>query len=196
MQNKCITHFVIIGNQTDIKFLHKNLQQAVNSGKTTISKVANTFCPQWANYPHEGYFLNLSKDNPRQITFTVHSISKPEPCLWFEICSKYQTTRCYYHSATVQSHHYTTNDLSGRYFPQRYMIVDAKGNQNPVVSHRDMFRQAARIVPISETFDTLEAFGKTLFPHLSQISIFDILVVDSRGKCVTPNPQLITQYLK
>jgi len=196
MPEACITNYVIIGNQTDIKFLHKELQRAVNASRTTISKVAKTFCPQWVNYPHEGYLLNLSKDNPRQITFTVHSLSKAEPRLWFHICSKYQTTRCYYYSATGHSRHYTTNDLSGKYFPHRYMIVDDKGNQNPVVSHSDMFRQAARIVPVSDTFDTLEAFGKTLSPYLSQISIFDILVVDDRGKCVTPNPQLISQYLK
>lgn len=195
MPNLCITNYVIIGNQTDIKFLHKNLKQTLNSSKTVLSKIARAFCPNWTNHLTMGYLADLALNNPRQISFTVHTVSKPEPGLWFEICRKYHTSKCYYYSAVAESHHYSTNDKSGKFFPHRYMIADSNGNIKAVVSHNELFRQAALIVDISDKFDTLEAFGKTVSAHLSHIYIFDILVVDTRGKCITANPLLIGQYL-
>jgi hypothetical protein len=196
MQETCITTCVIAGNRTDIKFLHKSLLKLVQSGKTTLRHVAAVYCPHWPDYKTEGNFSGLSMDNPRQITFTVETISQPEPGLWFEVCRKYRSTVCYYYSAVSGSGRYKTNDRSGKYFPQRYLVVDGKGTAKAVVSHHELYKHTASVIPLSGAFDNLEAFGKAVSAHSGHIGIYDIIVVDNRDKCLTRSQYLIGQYLR
>ncbi|WP_294501954.1 hypothetical protein [uncultured Bacteroides sp.] len=195
MEKICTTTFVIIGNQSDIKFLHGNLQKLVYSKTTRLIQVAKKLCPQWITYNTDGHFFALTLDNPRQITFKVQTSQQPEPRLWFEICRKYQTTKCYYYAQMPHSRHYKTNDVSGKYFPGRYMVVDANGKAKTVQSHRDLFDAVASIVPIQNIFSSLEQFGQAFSPHRHQVGIYDIIVVDERGKCLTPTKNMISKYI-
>ncbi len=195
MEKLCTTTFIVIGNQSEVKFFHRELQKLVYSKQTQLSAVVKKFIPQWINYDTEGYFSDLSLDSTRQISFKVHTEDNPEPKLWFEICRKYQTTKCYYFSVQSNNNFYKTNDRSGKYFPARFIVIDGKGTSKKVLSLNEMYQVTADIVPIGSTFSTLEAFGKTVARYLDRIHIFDIILVDEYGKCLTPVKNMIAQYI-
>ena len=196
MDYPCVTTYVIIGNQVDIKFLHKNLRNLFTQKQNHLRDVARTMFPHWTGYQADGYFCDLSLVNSRQITFKVITATSPDIKIWFDIFRKYQTVRCYYYAAHAHSNQYKTNDSSGKYFPARYMIVSSSGIRHSVVSHHEMYNTAARIVPVQSAFPTLEAFGQAISEHRGHISIYDIIVVDQRGKCLTPTTQMIGQYIQ
>lgn len=195
MEKQCITSYVIIGNQTDIKFLHKKLQELVLKKRTGLQYVAHTLCPHWINYSIAGHFYGLSLVNPRQITFSTLTDTEPEPKMWMEYCRRFQSTKCYFYAAQPLSNQYKTNDYSGKFFPGRYMVVTADGTSQSVISHNELFSTVATIVPVQDNYPSLETFGKAVSMYRNQFSIYDIIIVNERGKCLTPTKYMIGQYI-
>ena len=204
MENPCITHFVFIGNKIDIKLLYGKLRYLTKlktrlyrseASNTSLRCVAKFFCPEWESYTVDGMLYGLELTNERQIKLTVVSEAAPYPEVWFHLARKYQTVKVYYSATQEQSGQYRTNDAAGRYFPQRYIVVSADGNVKPFVAQNELYEEVAQAIPLAGTFTTLEAFGKAVKSRLKGIRIFDILVVDNRGKCISNNQHLISQWL-
>lgn len=194
MESCCITSYVIIGNETDIKFLHKNLQQLYQGKRTMLKYIAQAFCPH-INYEVDGYFYDLQLSSKRKISFSVKTEAAPCPDIWQRICREYLTTKLYYFAQVADTGNYRTNDSAGHYFPQRYIIADAEGSVNAVVAQRHLYDYINKTIHISEPFTTLESFAKAVKTKLAGNRIFDILVVDNRDKCISHETSLICQWL-
>lgn len=194
MEKQCITSYVIIGNRTDIKFLHKKLQEMVLKKRTGLQQVASALCPHWINYSIAGHFYRLSLVNPRRITFCTLTCTEPEPKMWMEYCRRFQSAKCYFYAAQAHSNQYKTNDCSGKFFPARYMVVAADGTSQSVVSHNELFSAVAAIVPVPDNYPGFETFAKAVSMHRNHLSVYDIIVVNERGKCLSPKQYMIGQY--
>ncbi|MFC4672685.1 hypothetical protein [Dysgonomonas termitidis] len=195
MERSCITSYIIIGNMSDIRYLHNSLLKLSQRKKTSLKHLAEMFYPEIKNYDIAGYFYDLQKNNSREIRFSVKTGAMPHPEIWFHICRKYLTAKIYYFAQEPNSGNYRTNDCAGHYFPQRYIVEDAGGNVNAVVAQQHLYEQVAGIIPVSEPYTTLEAFAKAIKAKLAGNRIFDILVVDNRGKCISHDKNLICQWL-
>jgi len=195
MENSCITRYVIVGNESEIKFLFRRLQIFVYEKRAKLRTVAKFFCPEWTNYDIEGYFYDLVLNSSRRFSFAVTTTKDSHPEIWYRICREYFTVRMYYYSELPQVGHYRTNDISGNYFPHRYKVMESDGTTHNHISQAALFATSARITGANNTFTTLESLGKVASKHLHILRVFNIIVVDERGKCLTPAKDMVGQYI-
>lgn len=204
MDKPFITSYVFVGNRSEIRLLYGKLRylsklktRLIPGEKcnTSLRCVAKLFCPEWEHFNESGYYFDLRLTNDRQINLTVNSEQLPPFNLWYKLCRKYLSVKVYYFGGQKHSGHYTTNDMVGRFFPHRYMLVDTYDNYYPLSSPWALSVAVKQFVPVTEPFTTIESYAKELKDKLNGLRIFDILVVDPRGKCITPNQNLISQWL-
>lgn len=202
MDKKCISTYIITGEQLDIVKLHGKLLKLTNSKKpilwnekhtTSLRCVAKLFFPDWVGYDISGYFYNLKIISERKIIFTVETVNTTEPQIWFKVCQKYNISSCIYFSRIPEKGRYETNDSMGIHFPQRYLVVDTEDTVKAVISANDLYQEVSRFTAKIEPFSTLAELRRTVSRYIKRIRIFDILVVDNSGLCISSPDNLLRQ---
>lgn len=199
MDKTCTTTYIITGEQLNIVRLHGRMLKLVNSKKpiiwterykTSLRCVAKLFFPDWIGFNSIGHFYDLQIVNERKIIFTVENKNYPEPELWQRICRKYGDCQCYYYARVPERGRYETNDEEGIHFPQRYLVIDSEDGQKAVIGQKDLFDTVCKYMKL-EAFTSLSAFRKAVTLKINRLRIFDILVVDNKGNCITPSENLL-----
>ena len=200
MDKICTTTYVITGEQSGIVKLHGRLLKLADSKKalirnerykTSLRCLAKLFFPDWVGFDIEGHFYDLQIISERKIVFTVETVNYPVNEVWLKICGQYTGCECLYFVRIPESGRYETNDEQGKYFPQRYLVVDSEDESKAVIGQKDLYEIVSRYIRNPEPFTSLVSLRKTVAQKIKRIRVFDIRVVDNLGNCISAQDSLI-----
>ena len=138
MPNWCFSSYVLEGSEQEIKKLNKTLDKLVSRKKPAIENgfgtnwlgcLVNALGGDWQKIHCRGTWENKNLES-NILRLTTETAWGPMNEVFNFICQKFPTIKYYFTSEEEGMGEYFTNDVEGKYFPERYHIdlCDLEGN--------------------------------------------------------------------
>lgn len=189
MPNWCYTNYVFVGEEKEIKDLHDKIKSLdemneplVESdfGKNWLGCLVSLFGGDWEKIYCRGtlYCLQM-QDNT--MTVDTETAWGPMNEVWNFICSQYKSIGYYYYAEESGNCYYATNDVSGQFFPDRYIVEQCSSGTELYVKEADLYEDISERVGTTvnskESMElAIEAFNESLEDEDDEISVHEISI--------------------
>lgn len=131
MPNWCDTTYKIVGDKKDIKTIHNALKY-IDKRKTTILKngfgrwwlgnLIHTLGGDWKNFRCRGEIIGQELESPEILTIWQNTAWCEQEGVRQFLEAKFPSVKVYWKDEEPGCGNYTTNNASGDYFPERYIL--------------------------------------------------------------------------
>ena len=154
MPNWCYTSYVCIGSERDTRDLYEKMRALSKRtasllpndfGKEWMGNVVAALGGKWQDIACRGEFSGLELDNDGVLRFSVMSawVELSEVRQFIESC--YPNLKMFYYAEESGSGYYVTNDVVGRFFPDRYILEFEDGEPMYFETLGEMLREVSEI---------------------------------------------------
>ena len=130
MPNWCITNYVITGREDEVAAVHKTLQK-MNARKSLLpndwgsmwlGNIVRLLKKNWQKVYCRGWITDFNLVAPDRIDVSVESAWHELDEVRMLVQSNSESLRIYYQSEEPGMCIFQTNDTTGTYFPERYLL--------------------------------------------------------------------------
>lgn len=162
MPNWCNTTYKFVGEANEIADLHKKLKELEDMpepivengfGKLFLGCVVNHFGGDWNKIYCRGEidYMELCGENMLQLSTTTAWGDMPK--VWDFVCQKYPSITYYYLAEEGGMCYYKNSDLTGEYFPEKYLIDDSVNGQEYANDNEELFEEMAKRLDVESIKD-------------------------------------------
>lgn len=162
MPNWCNTTYKFVGEANEIADLHKKLKELEDMpepivengfGKLFLGCVVNHFGGDWNKIYCRGEidYMELCGENMLQLSTTTAWGDMPK--VWDFVCQKYPSITYYYLAEEGGMCYYKNSDLTGEYFPEKYLIDDCVNGQEYANDNEELFEEMAKRLDVESIKD-------------------------------------------
>lgn len=162
MPNWCNTAYKFVGEANEIADLHKKLKELEDMpepivengfGKLFLGCVVNHFGGDWNKIYCRGEidYMELCGENMLQLSTTTAWGDMPK--VWDFVCQKYSSITYYYLAEEGGMCYYKNSDLTGEYFPEKYLIDDCVNGQEYANDDEGLFEEMAKRLDVESIKD-------------------------------------------
>lgn len=174
MPNWCYTDYVFEGNKKEIKELNRKAEKIKWLSDLVIAYGGNP-----KEIECRGSIMDVSLYNDNTLHIYTETAWTDTPEVWELVMKKHKSLSCYYYTEEIGCGIYETNDVEGKYFPDRFIVYT--GEAIMLETEQDVFACVGKIVEkeINNWDEAFAAIDEWNFDRIDdEISVEKIIVVN------------------